>query len=397
MRTKQQNINSNIMQIIILMVSFMLMINNAVLSPILGNIQASYPNVSDLLIQGVLTLPAITIIIAMFLSGWLVKYLSPRIIISIGFLIYIISGVILSVNMPFQLFIVFRLLFGFGVGLTNPFVNIMIVDYFSNDQQTKLMGYSTSARVLGGTIATGLAGIIASFNWHLAPMIYMIAIIPLITILIFMDNEKLETKQKSNYKIKDIFDLRVVSIMIIQIFVLIIEFVFIINISLILSERNIAAPELSSILIIVFNIATMLISMLFFKLYKKYNYKIMYASLVCGVIAFLIFAYADNYPELIIASIIVGLPGGLLAPLIIRELGDAIKYPETTAKIFTAFAITIFVGQFLSPIIISLFKNWFHFQKTSGSFLVGIIFLFINLFLLIIHFKIIVPRAQLKK
>lgn len=105
-RTKEQNINSNVMMFAILMMSAMIMINNAVLMPMLGNIKVSYPNVSDLLLQGILTLPAITIMLSMILATYLTRYFSPKVIISAGFIIFTVCGVALSIPMPFTSFMI---------------------------------------------------------------------------------------------------------------------------------------------------------------------------------------------------------------------------------------------------------------------------------------------------
>lgn len=396
-RTREENINSKVMEVAILAMAAMVMINNSVLMPLLGNIKDTYPNISDLMLQGVLTLPAFTIMIAMVLSNELTKYFSPRAIISFGFAIFTITGVAMCIPMSFGLFITLRLIFGFGVGLTNPFVNTLIMNYFTGDKQTELMGYTTAARVLGGTIATGIAGIIAASNWRLAPLMYGIAIVPLVITLYAMDSEKLPPRKKGAHKMKDVFTPRIWVVMFLQMFLLIIDFVFITNISLVLSERSIAAPQMSSVLIICFNMMTMFLSMAFFKLYKKFDYKVMYISSAAVLSAFVMFTHASNFPELLIGSALMGVPAGILAPLLIRELGDAIVYPETTMTVFTVFAMSIFLGQFMSPIAVAIFKNTLNLSGTTGSFIVGIIFAVINFICLFTYFKVIVPKYNKKE
>lgn len=395
-RTKEQNINSNVMMFAILMMSAMIMINNAVLMPMLGNIKVSYPNVSDLLLQGILTLPAITIMLSMILATYLTRYFSPKVIISAGFIIFTVCGVALSIPMPFTSFMILRLIFGVGVGFTNPFINTLTVNYFTSDKQTKLMGYSGSARVLGGTIATALAGTIATYDWHYAPLLYAMALIPLAVTIFGMDNEKLPPIKKGKYSIATIFTSRVNMVIFLQLFLVMIDFVYLTNIALVLADRHITAPENSSYLIIAFNLITMVLSALFFSLYKRLDRNLMYISSLCVSIAFLIFIFGNSFDVMLLGSLFMGAPAGLLAPLLIHELNQAIVHPETTMTIFTAFAISIFLGQFLSPIAVAYIRSILSLSGTTGAFIVGFIFTIVNFAALLFYFKVMVPKFEVK-
>lgn len=393
-RTKEQNMNSGTMLIVVLSMSAMMMLNNSVLMPMLGNIKETYPNVSDLLLQGVLTLPAITIMLSMLLARYLTRYFSPKKVIIAGFIIFTVAGAALSIPMPFASFITLRLVFGIGIGLTNPFVNTLMVNYFTGDRQTKLMGYTGGIKVLVGTLATAIAGILAVYDWHYAPLLYAMALIPLAATLIGMDNEMLPEVKKGKHPIKSLFTSRINTLLFSQMLFVLIDFVYLANIALVLGERHIAATETSSYLLVGFNIITIILSALFFPLFKRLGRNLMYVSSFSVCIAFALFATGDSFSMMMLGSLFMGAPTGLLAPLLVREINEAIVNPETTMTIFTASSICIFLGQFVSPIVVAILCSMLPISGTTGAFTVGFILTIVQFITLLYYFKIMVPKYE---
>lgn len=386
MNEYQKRINSTAMIIVTLLISAITLLNNSVVTPILANIGADYPNISDVMLQQVVTIPALTIILTIFLLPKLNTRFSHKQIIIAGLIIFIISSMSLSLSLPFGLFILMRLFFGIGVGLINSYPNTLSVLYFTDDTQTKMMGFTNVFRVFGGIIATLLAGYLALFNWHIAFYIYGLAIFPLIAVIIFMDNEKTNTENKVAVKFSEL-NINVKYLLFIQCFYLLVNFIFVTNLALYLDQQNIANPANTSFLLVTFNIGSMLFSMLFYKIYKRLSYKMYILSYGAMTLSFLTFLLSSSFNPLLLASGLFGIAGGTIPPLIVREITNNVENEIQIVKAFTGVGIATFIGQLLSPFVAQLFKDIFNLDGAQGSFTIGLGLTFVLFFCTYYYFN----------
>lgn len=386
-RTMEDNINSRYMMFVVLTISFMGMLNNSVATPLLANIGQTYPNVSDVMLQQVITLPSLAIIVTILLIPKLNRWFSNKQLICTGLIIFIVSSILLSISMSFPLFLATRLFFGIGVGLINPYPNMLSVMYFTNDNQTKMMGYTNMMRVIGGIVASLLTGYIALYDWHYSFYIYCFAIIPLVLTTLVMDSGTKENNEK-NIKVK-FSDLNraVKYLLVLQGTYVLINFVFITNIAIYLQQTNVADPEMSGILMVCFNLISAIMSAKFFGIYKKLNYKIFYIAFAALFISILLIISVPSLAVLIFAAFMFGVPMGIISPLLVRELTNVIDNKAQISSAFTLLSLAVFIGQFMTPIVISLFNGILHVEGAVGSFKSDFVLVIIYFIMTLLYFE----------
>src|SRR5699024_6278555 len=118
----------------ILSITMATVIAGAVISPALGLIVKSFPEVSPTMINLILTAPSLIIIPFSFLSSYLTSKMTKRTIILIGLIIYLIGGVGPQFVSSIELLIGLRLFLGAGVGLVMPLSMSLINDYFKGKE-----------------------------------------------------------------------------------------------------------------------------------------------------------------------------------------------------------------------------------------------------------------------
>src|SRR5690625_7558174 len=92
----------------------------AAISPALGLIAAHFSDADPVMIKLVLTAPSLTVIPFSFISSYLTRKISKRMIVLIGITIYIATGVGAQLAESIGVLLAFRFVLGVGVGLVMP-------------------------------------------------------------------------------------------------------------------------------------------------------------------------------------------------------------------------------------------------------------------------------------
>ena len=153
-----------------------------------------FSNYSRSSVELLLSVTSFSMMTMIILSPIIAKHLPERVIITIGLLIYAITGVLPVFIHSYPLLFVLRVIFGLGTGLVNAKAITMVGERFSGDLQQTLQGIRCSMETLGQTILTLIAGRLLKFGWNYAFLIYGVALIILILFLAFVPEKKQEVK-----------------------------------------------------------------------------------------------------------------------------------------------------------------------------------------------------------
>ena len=109
----------------------------------------------------------------------------------IGLALYIIGGCAAGLFSNIWLILIFRAVVGIGVGILMPLSTGLISFYFTKDKQDALMGMSSAMNMMGGVVATLIAGALAQLSWRAAFLVYLMGLISVILALLWMPNERI--------------------------------------------------------------------------------------------------------------------------------------------------------------------------------------------------------------
>ena len=150
----------------ILSISLLTVMAGAAIAPALGVISEHFSGQSPLLIQLIVSLPALFIILTNLVFSWLCRLMRTRTLALTGLALYVLSGAGAFFVDNIWLLLVLRALMGVSVGMIMPLSTGLLAYYFPPEEQAGLMGLSAAMNQMGGVVATFLAGVLAGISWN---------------------------------------------------------------------------------------------------------------------------------------------------------------------------------------------------------------------------------------
>lgn len=173
----------------ILSLSLLTVMAGAAVAPALGIIRAHFADVDQLLVQMIISIPALFIVLTNLIFPRLIARFRSRSLLLFGLLLYTVGGSIAGIFDHIGAVLIFRALVGVGVGIIMPMSTGLLAFYYTRDKQDKLMGYSSAMNQMGGAVATLLSGVLAGVSWRLSFLVYLMGLISIVLCLLFLPNE----------------------------------------------------------------------------------------------------------------------------------------------------------------------------------------------------------------
>lgn len=152
----------------ILSLSLLTVMAGAAVAPALGVIREYFADSSPVLVQMIISVPAIFIVITNAVFPKLCQKFGAKTLTMIGLLLYTVGGCIAGAFSQIVLVLIMRAFVGIGVGIIMPLSTGLLSFYFPPERQAKLMGYSSAMNQMGGVVATLLSGVLANISWRLS-------------------------------------------------------------------------------------------------------------------------------------------------------------------------------------------------------------------------------------
>ncbi len=155
-------------------------------SPVLGLIQDSYPQVSVDLIQMLVTVSAFLSMIVALFSGWLVTKLSKKKILLFGAFTTGLCGFLPLLADSFSLLFASRALTGIGIGTATALSTAVIAEHFEGRERAAVMGLQGASVGAGMLLATTLGGILGAVDYRGAYFVHIIGFVSTIVIALML-------------------------------------------------------------------------------------------------------------------------------------------------------------------------------------------------------------------
>jgi MFS family permease len=365
----------------ILSLSLVTVMSGAAVAPALGVIADYFSRANPLLIKLIITLPSLFIIFTSLLFSMISNRLSAKAIAIYGLLFYIIGGCGAGFVNNIYLLLVFRIILGIGVGLIMPLSTGLIAYFFDKNEQSKLMGYSSAMNNLGGIIATAISGFLVSLNWRYSFTIYFLGLFVMMMVVWILPKADLN-KAKNSLDKKNI---RKISPYISAMFVtMVIFYTLPSNFAMIVTEENLVPTSLMGLLMSVQNIFAFITGLVLSAIIKKIGKHIKYFAAGMLILGFLSLSFTDNLLTVILGLIALGVGLGMLVPVLNAQISLNVDKEKMTSAMALMSAM-LYLGQFLSPVIIDGIQSLLHLQSSQMPFYLAMI---LSTGLLISLFKI---------
>lgn len=362
----------------ILSISLLTVMAGAAVAPALGIIREYFSDEPLTVVQSIISMPALFIAITNLFFGRLCRIFTAKKLTLIGLIMYVVFGCAAGLFSDIYLVLVCRALLGIGVGILMPLSTGLISYYFTKDKQDMLMGYSSAMNMLGGVVATLIAGMLAIVSWRLSFLVYLIGVICLVLVLLWMPDEKI-VDDSAKKKESGIFR-RYYPYIVGMFLLMIVFYTYPANFALEVSKSGAIAKHLVPIVMATMDIFGFIGGLIYPKLRKSLGGLAKTIAPLLFILGYVFLQFVGGFTGTLIGSFIIGAASGIGIPYIISTASS--KAGRTAATtVIPAISIAMYLSQFTTPAIISSFNKLFANLYPAGTsfhaaLIISVVFLF---------------------
>ena len=330
----------------ILSISLLTVMAGAAIAPALGVISAHFAGRYSLLIQLIVSLPALFIILTNLVFPWLCRLMKTRTLALTGLALYVLSGAGAFFVDDIWLLLVFRALMGVSVGMIMPLSTGLLAYYFPPEEQAGLMGLSAAMNQMGGMVATFLAGMLAGISWNYAFLVYLLGLIAIILVAAFLPNERLSGRGGVSLSLLRRFHPSVVGMFLVMILFFVYPTNFALTASGTLSEMGVTLTMVG------LDVVAFLVGLVFGNMMKHFAAQMKYIAPLGFAAGYLCLATGSGPVWLLLGSAFIGIANGIGVPYL-NTIGSVKAGKEAATTVMPLLSAALYLGQFLSPLIVS--------------------------------------------
>ena len=177
---------SNILEIIGILSLSLILLSSFAVSSCLPDMLQLFPDHDRASVEFLISSPATSMMVMIAVTPFLAKYLSERVIVTLGLLLCGVCGIIPFFIHSFSVISISRILMGVGIGLLNAKAVSLIGERFTGTLRLKLQGIRCSMETIGQAVMFFVVGQLLRFGWNYAFLIYGLAFVILIMYYAFV-------------------------------------------------------------------------------------------------------------------------------------------------------------------------------------------------------------------
>lgn len=175
----------------ILSLSLLTVMAGAAVAPALGVIKAYFSSSDPVLVQMIISMPALFIVLTNAVFPALCRRFRARTLVLLGLLLYTVGGCAAGAFSAILPVLLMRALVGMGVGIIMPLSTGLLSFYYPPEKLDSLMGLSSAMNQMGGVVATLLAGLLANLIWRASFLVYLMGLLSIVLCLLFLPNDSI--------------------------------------------------------------------------------------------------------------------------------------------------------------------------------------------------------------
>ena len=332
----------------ILSISLLTVMAGAAMAPALGAIRDHFAAHSPLVVQFIVSLPALFIIATTFLFRPLCRLMRTRTLALAGLALYVAAGAGAFFADGIVLLLVLRALLGVSVGMVMPLSTGLLSYYFPPEEQSRLMGFSAAMNQAGGVVATLLAGLLATVGWNYAFLVYLAGLVAVALVAAKLPNERLATR---GARISASSLLRFHPSVTAMFLIMVLFFVYPTNFALTAREQGLTTVE-ATLVMVGLDAVALGVGLAFGRLMRRFRRQMKYASPLLFLLGFAVLAFVPGGWGMVAGSALIGLANGVGVPYV-NTIASIKGGREAAVTVMPLLSAALYLGQFLSPLIVS--------------------------------------------
>ncbi len=343
--------------------------------PALPQMATHFANGSDgaMFAQMVMTAPAIFIILATLVSGWLVERAGRRHVMLASLLAYALSGLGLMAAPDATTLIVLRLALGFSAGLVMTCSMSMVADFPEGGERERVLGFASASAAALAVVAQLVGGqLVAALGWRGSFWLYALAV-PVLLVAIVGATDVVVAPTRSAAPKPRLYR-RLWPIMVLTMILTIGLFMPGIQGPFLLVGDGVTAPATIGAVLASYSVAAALVAVFYGVIGRRLSMQtqIVLACLGMGIGCLLMAWLHQGALGFTLSCIVIGAGVGLVEPLTVTlalHRTPAVAHTRAVGILLSA----VFLGQFLNPIVVNPLRTSL---GDHGSFTtVGLFFL----------------------
>lgn len=356
----------------ILSISLLTVMAGAAMAPALGVIREHFSNQSSLMVQLIVSLPALFIILTNFLFPAISRLMKTRTLAIVGLLMYIGFGAGAFFVDNIWLVLAMRALLGVSVGMIMPLSTGLLAYYFPPEQQARLMGLSAFMNQMGGVVATFLSGFLCALGWNYSFLVYLMGVIALVLVIAFLPNERLGSapKERTGGRKPAASLLRFAPMVLGMFLVMLLFFIFPTNFAITSLTNKALTPELITLIMVGLDVVAAAVGLVFGHMMKAFPRLMKYIAPLGFTLGYLCLAMGTQLGWLLAGSAIIGIANGVGVPYL-NTIASIKGGKDAATTVMPLISAAMFLGQFLSPLIVSPCVQLF--EGVTAPYMVGVV------------------------
>lgn len=332
----------------ILSISLLTVMAGAAMAPALWAVKAHFTGKPDLIIQFIVSLPALFIIVTNLCFPLLCRVAKTKSIAVAGLVLYIVSGTGAFFLEDISTILILRALLGVSVGMIMPLSTGLLSYYFPPEDQSRLMGLCAAMNQAGGVIATLIAGVLAKVGWNYAFLVYSMGLFVLILVLLFLPNERLDAPKGSGGFIHNLK--RFYPSVLGMLLLMICFFIFPTNFSAVCVKTTNLDPIAVTVIMVALDVVAALVGVVFGGMMRWFRLSVKYFAPMFFSLGYLCFALSQSLPSLLAGCLFIGIATGIGVPYL-NTIASIKAGQDAATTVMPLLSAALYAGQFLSPLV----------------------------------------------
>ncbi|NJO62008.1 MAG: MFS transporter [Richelia sp. RM2_1_2] len=355
---EKPNINSTSTKATLLVISTLTVMSGATIAPSLPAMQDYFNSVenADYLVRLALTLPALFIALGAPIVGIIIDKLGRKPLLIVSLILYGIAGSSGLILNSLNLILIGRALLGVSVAGIMTTATTLIADYYIGAARAQFLGLQAAFMGLGGVFFLSFGGIIADQNWRYPFAIYSFSLLLVPCAFLFLSeperNQNINSNREINTETPQSLPINLVIITYgIGILTQIVFYLIPVQLPFYLKQLFSAGASQSGMAIALATLFSAIASLLYRQIKNKLSFTAIYGIAFLNMgIGYCFISLGTAYPIVLLGLAIAGSGLGLLMPnmnfCLTSVTPDAMR-----GKILSGVTTSLFLGQFLSPLL----------------------------------------------
>ena len=357
----------------ILSMSLLTVMAGAAIAPALGVIKEHFSTSSALLVQFIVSIPALLIIITNLFFLNISRHFGTRQIALAGLMLYVLAGAGCFLADDIYVLLTLRALLGVSVGLVMPLSTGLLAYYYPPEQQAHLMGLSAAMNQMGGVVATLLAGLLAGIGWQWAFLVYLLGVFAIVMVVRYLPDEHLGSANKRGIPFQPRQLLKFHPSVNGMLLLMMIFFIYPTNFAITAHEQMGLGLHTTTLIMVGLDLIAFFAGLVFGQLMQIFRTPIKYFAPLFFLVGYLCFALAHGILLLLVGAVFTGVANGVGVPYL-NTIASIKGGRNSATTVMPLLSASLYLGQFLSPVIVTpLAKIVFGDSDVAGAYKIGIV------------------------